>query len=129
MGVRGSWEPDAPPRDSPNREHHDAIARLTQCEERHAQPASPPPRWSAEAQELWLGKKLIKRFVRPAVLVGAVLDDFERRGWAHCIANPFAGQPRAKARLRLARKLLNRYQGAIRFHCTGDGMHLTWEWR
>jgi hypothetical protein len=72
---------------------------------------------------------LIKKFERPADLVGPVLDEFERGAWKHCVENPFAGQPDAKLQLRLARKLLNRYQKMIRFRCAGDSMHMTWEWR
>lgn len=87
------------------------------------------PRWDGRAQELWIGQKLVLKLQRPAVLVGAVLTQFQRARWPRCVGNPFSGCARAKVRLHDARKLLNRYRLRIRFRGTGDGMGVTWEWR
>jgi hypothetical protein len=86
-------------------------------------------RWDADAQEWWVGKTLLKRFERPATLVGEVLTAFEESRWERCIKNPFKGQGDAKNLLRRSRKRLNGCQDAILFSLTGDAMHIRWEWR
>ena len=46
------------------------------------------PRWIAEARELWLGDRLVKRFRRSATAQEIVLAAFEEEGWPRHIDDP-----------------------------------------
>ena len=92
------------------------------------------PRWDGGRRQLWLGGRLLKEFRQPAPNQTALLDAFERRGWASHIVDPLppeAGEREDQATLRLQEtvKNLNRGfpPGTIRFRGDGTGRGVRWE--
>jgi hypothetical protein len=92
------------------------------------------PRWDARSRRLWLGKLLLKEFRQPAPYQTALLDAFQRRGWARrYVKNPLAAAPgegaeEVRRRLHDTIKNLNRGlpAGTIRFRGNG-GSGVWWE--
>ena len=93
------------------------------------------PRWDGGRRQLWLGGRLLKEFRQPAPNQTALLDAFERRGWAarHVVdpLPPTPGEREDEAQLRLQEtvKNLNRGlpPGTIRFRGDGTGRGVWWE--
>jgi hypothetical protein len=96
--------------------------------------ANERPRWDAQYRRLFLGNILLKEFRQPALNQTAVLDAFQRRGWAvKYLTNPLVsgrGKPKRKDRTQLLEtiKALNHDMpaGTIRFRSKG-GLGVWWE--
>jgi len=92
------------------------------------------PRWDPRLRQLWLGSVLLKEFRRPAPYQTALLEAFQRRGWAcQFVKNPLAPAPdegpeEIRRRLHDTIKNLNRDlpAGTIRFRGNG-GTGVWWE--
>jgi hypothetical protein len=92
------------------------------------------PHWDSENRCLWLDGRIIKTFRQWAPDQTALLDAFQERGWATHVFMPFAHLPGEstrglKARLRTARKKLNKAlpPGTIRFLGDGSGLGVSWQ--
>jgi hypothetical protein len=93
------------------------------------------PSWDGDRRQLWHGGRLLKEFRQPAPNQTALLDAFERRGWAarHVMdpLPPGPGEREDELQLRLQEtvKNLNRGlpPGTIRFRGDGTGRGVWWE--
>ena len=92
---------------------------------------SPTPHWDAEARELRIGGRLVKRFKWKAANQETLLAAFEEEGWRRRIDDPLPPVPGLLSTTRLsdAIKRLNGHQknALIRFCGDGTGEGVTWE--
>jgi hypothetical protein len=93
--------------------------------------ADPTPHWDGLVRELTLGRRLIKRFRRPAPNQECILMAFEGHGWPERIDDPL---PRdhsigSAVRLRETIKSLNhgQTQGLLRFVLESGGRGIRWK--
>ncbi len=86
------------------------------------------PIWDAEHHELRFGRRLVKRFSRPAPNQELILAAFQELGWPARIDNPLGGKhKRAHEHLRDSVKRLNRGQNILHFSADGTGEGIRWE--
>ena len=90
------------------------------------------PRYDCELRELWLGRKLVKRFKQRAPDQHLILLAFEELGWPFRIDSPLAPRSHCedrKRRLNHAIYRLNRHQHhrLIYFRGDGTGDGVIWE--
>jgi hypothetical protein len=88
------------------------------------------PHWDSVRRELWLGKRLVKRFRQPALAQETIVAAFQEEGWPPYIDDPLpphSGQD-SKIRLRTTVQNLNRNQRTplIRFVANGHGKAIGW---
>lgn len=89
------------------------------------------PRWNADRRELVFNGTVVIEFKRAAANMQALLDAFEKAGWARRINNPFDDDfdCSAKNRMHNAINALNRRQVVKILVFSGDGVAGGAEWR
>jgi hypothetical protein len=89
------------------------------------------PRYRRDLRELWLGRKLVKRFRQRAPDQHLILSAFEEQNWQRRIDCPLPPRPLEDRKRRLNRAIyrLNRHQTnqLIRFRGDGTGDGVIWE--
>lgn len=102
---------------------NEATARLQTMFGRGERSASTKPQYDGDRRELRIGRKVVKRFRRPAPNQEVVLKAFQEEGWPTRIDDPTPN-----GRLRETLRALNEKQkeGHVRFEADGTGKGIVW---
>jgi hypothetical protein len=89
------------------------------------------PHWNSQTRELWVGKRLVKRFRVPSRAQEAILEAFHEEGWPVRIDDPLPpltdGLPKDRLRSTIRHLNSNQHAPLVRFRGDGTGQGVLWE--